>query len=146
MSVLVRKKLWVFPTLEWIHLYSMVCLVSVTGIVDLRLMGFTLQESHEPLRGFSRKLLRWAWLFLTLNVVTGLCLFASNAPTYFTNWAFRIKILLIATAVVDHYVFVPLAVRWQDSFEKPLGVKFVGALSLLLWLGVIGASRWIAFS
>jgi hypothetical protein len=73
-------------------------------------------------------------------------LFAAKAPEYYSNSAFRIKILLIFLALAYHSLAVPaIAKRYTLASATPLGGKLAGGFSLALWFGVIAASRWIAY-
>ena len=142
----VRESTWVFPTLEWIHIYSMVFLITVIAALDLRLMGFQLDpKTSQPLSQLARRVLRLAWISLGVNAITGTFLFASKAPDYYVNVPFRIKLLLVALGVVYHSVVLPILTKRDEVPSAPTASKLAGALSLLLWIGVIAASRWIAF-
>ena len=146
LSTTVRESLWVFPTLEWIHIYSMIFLISVIAAFDLRLMGLAIGRGpRQPLSDLLRRVLRWAFASFCVNAVTGSLLFMSKAPDYYMNSAFRIKILLISLGILYHYLFLPRLVRQEQNPGIPLGAKVAGAFSLTLWIGVIAASRWIAF-
>ena len=142
-SATVRESLWVFPTLECVHIYSMIFLITVIAVFDLRLMG--LWMGRQPLSQLARPVLRWMWVCFSVNALTGSFLFASRAPEYYTNTPFRIKILLIFLGVTYHTVVLRRAGRWDDAPAMPVGTKLAGGFSLLLWVGVIAASRWIAF-
>ncbi len=146
-SQTVRESLWVFPTLEWIHLYSMIFLITLIAALDLRLMGFSIEPSpRQPLSQLARRVLRFAWIALGVNIVTGTLLFASLAPDFYINSAFRIKIVLIVLGVLYHWVVVLPMTKRDNAVPMTIASKFVlGCFSLLLWVGVIAASRWIAF-
>ena len=142
-STTIRESFVVFPLLECIHIYSMIFLVTVISAVDLRLLGLAI--GRRPLPQLARQALRWMWVCFGINAISGSLLFISRAPDYYINSAFRIKILLIFLAVVYHSVVFRRAAKWEDAAAVPLEARFVGSVSLLLWIGVIAASRWIAF-
>jgi Family of unknown function (DUF6644) len=144
-STSIRESLWLFPTLECIHLYSMILLVSIFSIFDLRLMGFSLGEPSEPLSSLSHRLLRWGWACFGINALTGFLIFSSEAVKMTGNWAFQLKMVLIVVALLVHSLVLRMAIRWEGAPSMPLSAKFVGTFSLLLWVGIIAASRWIAF-
>jgi len=144
-SQTVRKSLWIFPFLECIHLYSMVLLVSVIGVFNLRLMGFKIVEQAQPLSRLSKLTLRLGSICFGINFVTGLLLFGSKAPDYYVNSAFRIKIALIVLAVAFHLFLFSWASKRDDVSGTVLVTRIAGIASLFLWIGVIAASRWIAF-
>ena len=142
-SLTVRESLWVFPALECLHIYSMIFLVTVVAAVDLRLLGLVM--GRKPLSQHSRRALRWMWVCLGINAVSGALLFMSRAPDYYINSAFQIKILLVVLGTAYHSVLFHRVGRWDDTPAIPVGARLVGSFSLLLWVGVIAASRWIAF-
>jgi hypothetical protein len=142
----VRESFTIFPALECIHIYSMILLIGIVAAFDLRLLGFKLARHPQPLSKLSRLVIRCTCVCLTVNFVTGAFLFASKAPDYYINPAFRLKMLLILTGVGYHSLLFPIASRWDEAPAKSVGVKLTGGFSLLLWIGVIAASRWIAFT
>jgi ACR3 family arsenite efflux pump ArsB len=143
---MVRETSWVFATLECIHLYSLIVLIGLVATFDMRLMGFSLsRERRVPLSQFAGDVLRWVWIPIVVNGLTGLFLFASKAPEYTNNSAFQVKIALIFLTLAYHTIFLFKAQRWDDLPAMPLQIKLVGGFSLLVWFGVIAASRWIAY-
>ena len=145
-SATVRESLWVFPTLECVHIYSMIFLISVLGIFDLRLLGISIGRQRQPLSQLCSMVLRSAWVCFIVNAVTGLLLFVSLATDYYINSAFQIKVLLIFLGLVFHSVVLPRAARnWEDAPSPAFWSRFAGGFSLVLWIGVVVASRWIAF-
>ena len=149
-SASVRDSLWLFPAIGWVHLYSMILLMVGIAALDLRLMGITIERGlQQPVLRLARRVRIWAWIWLSVNAVTGSFLFASKAPDYYINPAFRLKILLVLLGVVYHSFILPAIVRprvtrWDASSGAPFEAKITGAFSLLLWVGVIIASQWIA--
>jgi hypothetical protein len=143
LSGIVRESSWVFPIFECIHLYSMVFLIGLIGTFDLRLMGFSLE--NQPVSYYSRLVRRWIWIPLCLNAITGIALFAAKAPEYSRNLAFVTKMLLLGFGVAYHAVVLAKAKRWDKLVSLPLQVNIVGGVSLGLWIGVVVASRWIAY-
>ena len=153
-STTIRESLWVFPALESIHLCTMILMVVGIAAVDLRLLGIAL--GRQPVSQLAGRVLRVVWLSFGANAVTGSLLFVSRAKYYFypqsesqleINSPFLIKLLLIFLAVAFHSVVFRRTARWDDAppLAMPLGAKLVGSFSLLLWVGVIAVSRWIAF-
>ena len=142
-SATVRESSWAFPTLECVHLYSMVFLVGVVSAFDLRLMGISLED--QPLSHYSKLVRRWVWIPLSVNIVTGTLLFMSKPMEYSANLAFVMKMLFLFVGVVYHAVIVSKADRWNDLPKAPAGVSLLGGLSLVFWLGILASSRWIAY-
>jgi uncharacterized protein DUF6644 len=144
-SATVRESFWVFPALECTHIYSMVLLITVVAAFDLRLIGIKVTRHVQSLSQLSKLVLRVGLICFLVNFITGAFLFASKAPDYYINSAFRVKILLIFFGVAYHSVLLTKASKWDEAPATSVGIKVAGVCSLLLWVGVIAASRWIAF-
>jgi hypothetical protein len=143
----VRESLWLFPTIETLHLFGIVLLVGSTSALDLRLLGLSLR--NQPVSNVAARLLPWAWVGFTVQIVTGTLLFSSEATKCYTNLAFRMKMLMILLAGINAMVFHWTAYRsvgkWDDAARTPIGAKVAGTLSILFWFGIVAAGRWIAF-
>ena len=144
-STTVRESFWVFPALECTHIYSMIFLITVVAAFDLRLIGLNISKHAQSLSKLSKLVLRVGLVCFVVNFTTGAFLFASKAPDYYINSAFRIKMLLIFLGVAYHSVLLIKAAKWDQAPASSIGIKLAGVFSLLLWVGVIAASRWIAF-
>ena len=142
----VRQSLWLFPAVETAHLLGMAALLGSIALLDLRLVGLAMRG--EPVSRLLRRILPWAWAGFAVQVITGLLLFSSEASKMYVNPAFRLKMLLIALAGVHALIFQVAArgrmTAW-DNGPTPLPAKIAGLVSLLLWMGVVAAGRWIGF-
>ena len=132
----IRESLWLFPVIETLHLFGIVLLVGASTAFDLRLLGWALRA--HPIDDLGRRLLPWAWAGFTVQVLTGFLLFSSEATKCYANPAFRIKMLLLVLAGVNAFIF-------HTASRSPLFAKIAGAASILLWLGIIAAGRFIGF-
>jgi hypothetical protein len=142
----VRESIWLFPAIETLHLLGMALLVTTIIVFDLRLLGWILPQVRVSV--FSRRLLPWTWLGFLLQVVTGLLLFSSETAKVYTNPAFRLKMMLILLAGIQallfHFTIYRRVTSWDDSIT-PLAAKLSGIISILLWLAIVAAGRFIGF-
>ena len=143
----IRESLWLFPAIETVHLLGMAALVGTVGVFDLRLLGRMLRR--ERVSELGRRLLPWTSAAFAVQVVTGVLLFSSEAVKVYTNPAFRLKMLLIflagVHALVFHWTVYRNVASWDDSAVLPVGAKVAGLVSILLWIGVVAAGRFIGF-
>jgi len=143
----VRESLWLFPTIETLHLFGIVLLVGSTSFFDLRLLGLTMRE--QPVSKIVGRLQPWVWAGFVVQTVTGFLLFSSEASKMYPNPAFRLKMLMILLAGINAMFFQWTSYRsvgkWGDTPATPIGAKVAGALSILFWFGIVAAGRWIAF-
>jgi hypothetical protein len=143
----VRESLWLFPAIETLHLLGMAALVGTVAVLDLRLLGWTMRR--ERVSALVGRLLPWVWAGFAVQVVTGGLLFSSEAVKVYSNPAFRMKMLLIFLAGVHAFIFHWIVYRdvanWDDSALLPLKAKLSGFVSILLWVGIVAAGRFIGF-
>jgi hypothetical protein len=144
-SQMIAEGAWQFPALEVIHIYSMIFLITAVTLFDLSFMGFPV--GSDAISRVAKMALRWTWVCFGINALSGTLLFMSRAPEYAGNWAFQLKLALVFVGMIAHTVILRKAVRWETVPSMGFGSKLlVGGISLLIWVGVIIASRWIAYA
>ena len=146
-GVEVSESLWLFPLIETIHIWGIILLVGTTGVLDLRLLGLILKnQSVSELHG---RLIKWTWTGFAVMFTTGSFMFASEATKMYENGAFRVKMLLIVLAGLNALIFELFTFRnvshWDVSARTPGFARMAACISLLAWVGVIAAGRWIAY-
>jgi len=143
----VRESLWLFPAIETVHLLGMAALVGTVSVVDLRLLGWVMRR--ERVSELAARLLPWAWAGFAVQVITGAILFSSEAVKVYGNPAFRVKMVLILLAGVHAAAFHWGVQRdmgaWDASAALPAKAKVAGGISILLWIGIVAAGRFIGF-
>jgi hypothetical protein len=147
-AVAVRQSSWMFPTLESIHVLSVVLVVGTISIVDLRLLGLPTRE--KAVRRITQEVLPYTWGFFVLALVTGFLMFASSATTYAADLPFQLKMALMLLAGLNMAAFHLLPYRtvhlWDVLVHPPVGAKVMAAMSLGLWVGIVVFGRWIGFT
>lgn len=141
----VRDVAWIFPTLETVHFMGLCVLFGSLMVVDLRLLGVA---KFIPMRP-ALKFVPIAIGGFCVNLLSGIGFFFSDPFRYYPNVAFRLKMLLILIAGLNalwfQFVELPKVRDLQPGEQTTLTVKFVAALSLLLWIGVIIAGRFMPY-
>jgi len=143
----VRESLWLFPAIESVHLLGMAALVGTVTVFDLRLLRWVMRQ--ERVSELARRLLPWTWAGFAVQVITGLLLFLSEAVKAYSNPAFRLKMLLIflsgVQALIFHRTVYRSVAKWDEGDALPVGAKVSGFVSILLWVGIVAAGRFIGF-
>jgi hypothetical protein len=143
----IRESDWLFPALETVHVVALAVVIGSIISVDLRLLGRT--PGDGAFTAIAREMLPWTWVGFVLASLAGSLMFASKAVTYAGNGPFRMKMLLLLLAGCNMALFHGLGMRdvqqWDDR-RAPLSARLAGAVSLLLWIGVVAAGRWIGFT
>jgi hypothetical protein len=148
LSEWLRGSLKAMPIVEAVHVMAIATVFGTIFIVDLRLLGYpNIQRSFTRLH---QELLRWTWGAFGIAVVTGVLLFMVNAITYYSNTAFRLKLVAMLLAGVNMAVFENVTGKsvqaWDRGVPTPAAARMAGALSIVLWVAVIFFGRWIGFT
>jgi hypothetical protein len=131
------------PVLEVLHYFGIVLWVGSIALLDFRLMGFS---RALPMHKFH--LSGGAWLGIVITTFSGGLMFVTYPALYIQNTAFWVKMGLIVaatlTALIFHSRHVTDSHRW-DRGRPPLDARIAGAVSLVLWFGVMISGRLIAY-
>jgi hypothetical protein len=145
-AVTIRESLWLYPTLEILHIIGFVVLVGAAAMFDMRLLGMS---TRLPVDATAHHLLRWSRASLLVVVPSGVLLFISDATEMWANPAFRLKLILLAGAGVNACVFHRWSFRtlgeWNHGAPTPVRARVAAWISLVLWTGVIASGRLIAY-
>jgi hypothetical protein len=139
----IRQSLWLFPVIEAAHLLGLCVLGGAVLIVDLRMLGLGLRS--QGIGQIARDARPWFMGALLLMLATGWALFASEAVKCYYNTSFWVKITTLPFAIL-----ITLMVR--DRIARKAGTttntttRVVGFTSIVLWVVVAAAGRWIGFS
>lgn len=126
------------------HLLGIALLLGSILVLDLRLLGGLRQV---PLVVIGPLNARVAAVGAGLAALTGLWLFTVRPADYAGNPAFLIKLGLLAAALVNVGVQHANPAYRQALAGRRVGasVRLSAAASVLLWLAVLIAGRWIGF-
>jgi hypothetical protein len=141
-----RENLWLYPSVEIVHIVGFVILVGSVVMFDLRVLGLSRGVS---VRGLARHLLPWSVAALALIVPTGLMMFSAHADDFITNRAFQVKMGLLLAAGINAAIFhtgpYTSVSRWDLNAPAPFAAKASVAVSILIWIGVISCGRLLAY-
>jgi hypothetical protein len=141
-AVAIRENDILFPWIECIHVLAIVLVVGTILIVDLRLLGVASRD--RPVDVLLREVLPYTWTAFAVAAVSGSLLFSSNATKYAHNTFFQLKMMLLVIAAANMGIFHLISAHKRG--QAPLSGRAAGAISLLVWVGVIACGRWIGFT
>ncbi len=130
------------PIVQTIHILSIVAIVASTFFVLLRVLG--LATPSQQLKEMVPRLMPWTWWALPILLLTGSVFVLARPQRYFLNPVFGIKLVSIALAIS----FTVLVVRTlkNSTYDTPgFSTKMLAAMSLICWVLIIFAGRWIAY-
>ena len=141
-----RENLWLYPSVEIVHIVGFVILVGSVVMFDLRVLGLSKQV---PVRALARHLLPWNAGALLLILPSGLLMFSAHAGDFLNNRAFQLKMALLLTAGINAAIFhtgpFRTAAAWDTNATAPIGARISVALSIAVWISVISCGRLLAY-
>jgi hypothetical protein len=141
-----RQWQWLYPLVEILHILGFVMVVGGGFFFDVRLLGL---GRALPVSGLADHLLTWARAGFALVVPTGLLMFAAHATEFAANPVFRLKLVLIAAAVVNAAAFhqwpFRSVARWNVGAGTPAWAKAAAVLSLGCWTAALSCGRLLAY-
>lgn len=144
----IRENELLFPWIEALHVLAITLVFGSIALVDLRLIG--VRAVNRPISKIGEELLPVTWGAFVIAAVTGLILFTSNALSYSQNLYFISKMILLALAGINMLCFQFIVGRnleaWNHLRQLPNSARIAGAISIILWTGVIICGRWIGFT
>lgn len=149
LGVTIAESEWMFPTIETVHVISLVTVIGVIAIMDLRLLGIT--SGSKSVAAMERDTVPLTWGAFTIAAISGLLLFVSKASTYMVNPYFLWKMGLMALAGVNMLIFhrvvsKDLAIWGAPGHVTPMAAKVSGLLSLGLWMIIPLCGRIVGFT
>ena len=131
-----------YPLVNALHILAIGVLVTSVLLMDLRILGLIGAVERAPLVRLLRRVIA---VVFPVAVLTGLALFSIQAHEYAVNPAFQVKLALLLLAGLNLAAFRLLAPGDPGAKGFRTAAKFSAALSMVIWIGVLVAGRFIAF-
>jgi hypothetical protein len=136
------------PIIQTVNILGITAIMGSIVMIDLKVLGLALpgQRTSEVVH----RLMPWMWWALPVNAISGLTLVLARPLRYAVNPVFGLKFTMLVPAVllagVFHLAYTKDRQFWERSPGRRASAKVIAILSLLLWIGVVFAGRWIAYA
>ena len=145
-----REWLWLYPSVEIVHIAGIALLFGSIAVLDLRLLGFSRTISVKRL---GSHVLPWTAGSFALIVPSGLAMFTAHASEFIQSEVFVLKMCLIMAAGLNAALFHSLVYRTADVWDAeemrnlppPPSARVFAGVSLALWVAVIACGRLLAY-
>ena len=131
------------PIVQTVHLLGITAIMGSSVLIDLNVLGLGLRSQKTS--ELVRRLMPWTWWALPALASSGLVFILAQPFRYFLNPVFGAKFAMLIPAVLLAAILQRLATKSPEGRGGRLLAKTIAALSLLLWVGVVFAGRWIAY-
>ena len=129
------------------HVLALCLFVGTAAIVDLRLLGLTLQTVRVS--EVMRRLLPWTIAGFLVMITSGSLLFYAAPLLRYQNIFFRAKMATLIMAGLNVLVFHKTVYRrvgeWDLDPVPPRPARVVGGLALVFWACLIMLGRMIPY-
>ncbi len=147
LSVTIQTIAWVVPAVQTVHILCVAIIVSYSAMLDLRLMGVA--GRGRSIAQMTRDSRPWIWNALKVLATTGTILIIAEPARELTNAAFWLKMTLLAVGIALTIVIQRGVGKdedyWDSSASKRYMARLVAAISILLWISIVSAGRWIGY-
>ena len=143
-AALLRRSSLAYLLVNASHILGIALLLGPILALDARLLG---AARTVPLAAIGPFLSGAAKVGISLAILTGLTLFSVRPQDYVDNPAFLAKLALLALAIVNA-VTLDRSQAWRAAIAgnaNAARLKLQAAASMVLWLAVLVAGRWIGF-
>ena len=138
----------VAPIVQTIHILSVTALMASVVFINLRVLGWAVPS--QQLSEMLRRLMPWTWTALLLLLLSGSVFVLALPNRYLHNPVLGIKISMLIPVIILAVVFARLGRReddyWDASLSRKRRAKAMASVSLVLWVMVVLAGRWIAYA
>ena len=147
LALWVSESLWAYPSLLACHIIGLAIVVGIFSMRDLKLLGFF----PELEVGVFQSLLKLALAGFSINAVSGLLLFSSQASYLATSVPFLSKLACITVGMTMALILQKrLGLAGQlhahsGEISVDRSTQLLACISLSVWTGAIIAGRLIAY-
>jgi hypothetical protein len=124
---------WQYPTVEIFHIAGLVLVFGSILILNLRIFGRILRQ--QPVYEIAEGLSPLTLFGVIAQFISGPVLFMATAKHFYESIPFRVKILLLAVALVYHFGAHRSLALDPSTPERTL--KISAAASMAVWIGVV---------
>lgn len=138
---------WLVPAIQTAHILAVALVIS--SVLLLALAVFGLHGREQPLsRTIARfsPAIRWG---LPVLLVSGVLMIAAEPDRALPNPAFQLKMALLVVAATLTWAYargLRRAPATAAGAPRSVALRLAAAVSLGLWVAVLVAGRWIAYT
>jgi hypothetical protein len=135
------------PTTQSVHILAIAAVIASASMVNLRVLG--LMNRSLPVAEVGARFRRPIWIGVGILVLSGLALLLAEPERSLVSQVFQFKMAMLVIAVgltLRLQRVVVLQAHAWDSAPVPMLARALALASLLLWIAIIFAGRWIAYA
>ncbi|MSO98984.1 MAG: hypothetical protein EXR11_12330 [Rhodospirillaceae bacterium] len=145
-SKLIQDIPWVVPATQSAHILSISIVLSAVAMMNWALLR---RGAGADIAELDRRFIPAVWIGLGGLFLTGLILIVGEPARELKNFLFWTKmglvVIIFAITWTFHRSVEGNPVFWQHSPRRVSTARYFGIVSMLIWVAIVAAGRWIAF-
>ena len=146
-SIALHESRYVYLIVLTVHVMMLCLFVGTAVMMDLRLLGLTLQSVRVS--EVMTRLLPWTSAGFVLTIISGTLLFYAAPLSRYENIFFRAKMVALLLAGINILAFHNTVYRrvaeWDLDPIPPRRARVMGGFALVLWALIITLGRLIPY-
>jgi uncharacterized membrane protein SirB2 len=143
-SLTIQTVMWIIPAVQTLHILCVAIVMSSMAMLDLRLIGVA--GRRQSISEMVGRFVPWVWGALPVLLTSGIILIIGEPSRELLNPYFRAKMAMLATVIAITFVVQRQNKKDVHYWEgRRAFAACIGLASLLLWVGIVTAGRWIAY-
>jgi len=139
---------WIIPAVQTVHILCIAVVISAVLLVHLHTLGLAMRNQSSAL--LATRFLPGLWWALILLLLSGSILIVAEPERSLPNYMFQVKMSLLIVAITLTLLYqVPLRkdpTYWEKTPTRRTNSLAIAIVSLLAWVGIVFAGRWIAYA
>ncbi len=147
MSIAIGSANWITPAVQCAHIVAIAAVMACMMMTNLRFLGVV--GGEDSLASFTRRYGVWIWPALLVLLASGSVLIVGEPRRSLENSTFVLKMALVTVAaLLTLAIQAPLgrdAAFWDRTGRRRLA-QAIALASILVWVAIVFAGRWIAYT
>lgn len=147
LSVAFQSSSWVIAATQTVHILGIAVVFTSGLMVSLKLLGVAGRDVTAG--AYAARFMPWIWWALPLLLLSGAVLIISEPARSLQNTAFMLKMVLLVSVIVLMRTVQTSINRASSDGGSSAGSrtrdKLLALVSLVLWMAIISAGRWIGY-
>lgn len=139
---------WIIPAVQTVHILCIAVVISAVLLVHLHTLGLAMRSQSDA--QLAARFLPGLWWALAVLLLSGAILIVAEPERSLASIMFQVKMSLLIVAIILTLLYqLPLrkdAAYWKKTPVRRTNSSAIAIVSLLVWVGIVFAGRWIAYA
>ena len=148
LSQTIQNVTLIIPMVQSVHIACISLVIGAAGMANLRV--FNLGMRSQSTSALAERLFPLVWWSLPVLLASGTILVIGEPVRSLENITFQIKMILLVCGMISTFAFQKTighdVAFWDLPPQRRATAKILAALSLIIWICIIFAGRYIAYT